>query len=212
MGLSRRAYAKHRKERGLTGQSEAAVRKAINAGRITLEQDGTIDPARADAQWATGTDPNMQRSEEAVAQGVAAAKETLEKDEQRPVPQAAIDAVNGAVSEATGGADPMEGGPSHGMTLAKARAAKMAIDAQAANVRLKRMKGELVDRKAATAHVFDLARKERDAWLQLPARKGAEMAAELEVDGHAMERLLDRVIREHLEELAEIKIELGGDG
>ena len=45
MGLSIRAYARHR------GVSDAAVRKAIAAGRITPEADGTLDAARANAQW-----------------------------------------------------------------------------------------------------------------------------------------------------------------
>lgn len=36
MGVSIRAYGRHR------GVSEAAVRKAIRAGRITPERDGTI--------------------------------------------------------------------------------------------------------------------------------------------------------------------------
>jgi len=44
MGLSRRAYARHR------GVAENAVRKAIASGRITLEPDGTIDPVKADAE------------------------------------------------------------------------------------------------------------------------------------------------------------------
>ena len=46
MGLSLRAYARHREV------SDAAVRKAIATGRITPEADGTVDPARADAEWA----------------------------------------------------------------------------------------------------------------------------------------------------------------
>jgi len=42
MGISIRAYARHR------GVSDAAVRKAIAAGRITPEADGTIDAERVD--------------------------------------------------------------------------------------------------------------------------------------------------------------------
>ena len=49
MGLSRRAYARHR------GCDESAVRKAIAAGRISVEADGTIDPEKADAAWAANT-------------------------------------------------------------------------------------------------------------------------------------------------------------
>ena len=46
MGLSIRAYARHR------GVSHVAVKKAIDSGRITPEADGTLDPQRADAEWA----------------------------------------------------------------------------------------------------------------------------------------------------------------
>ena len=51
MGLSIRAYAKHR------GISHTAVRKAVEAGRIPQEPDGSIDPVKADAAWAANTDP-----------------------------------------------------------------------------------------------------------------------------------------------------------
>nr|CUV34258.1 protein of unknown function [Ralstonia solanacearum]CUV38260.1 protein of unknown function [Ralstonia solanacearum]CUV62047.1 protein of unknown function [Ralstonia solanacearum] len=50
MGISIRAYARHR------GVSDAAVRKAIAAGRITPEAGGTIDTDRADAEWARNTE------------------------------------------------------------------------------------------------------------------------------------------------------------
>lgn len=51
MGMSIRAYAQHR------GVSHEAVRKAIAAGRIHKEADGSIDPAKADAQWQQHTRP-----------------------------------------------------------------------------------------------------------------------------------------------------------
>jgi hypothetical protein len=50
MGLSRRAYA------ALRGVQIRPVRKAIATGRITLEADGTIDAAKADAMWDASTD------------------------------------------------------------------------------------------------------------------------------------------------------------
>ncbi len=45
MGVSRRAYARHR------GVSDMAVRKAIASGRIVLEDDGTIDPVKPDRSF-----------------------------------------------------------------------------------------------------------------------------------------------------------------
>ena len=61
MGMSRRAYARHR------DMAENAVRKAILTGRIRLEPDGTIDAVKADRDWATRTDPSQQRAQNASA-------------------------------------------------------------------------------------------------------------------------------------------------
>ncbi len=54
MGLSIRAYARHR------GVSNTAVHKAIKTGRISLEEDGTLDPEKADQQWQKNTNPIRQ--------------------------------------------------------------------------------------------------------------------------------------------------------
>jgi len=179
MGLSRRAYAQHR------GVSEKAVRKAIATGRITLEPDGTIDPAKADRQWKAQTDP-MRRHVSG-----------------KPVPRAAIKAVEDTLREAGTTA------PGGEMSFLRARMANEVLKAQTARLRLQKMKGELVDRAKATALVFDLARRERDAWMNWPPRVAADMAAELGVEAHLMEQVLEHHLRRHLAELAEIEIELG---
>ncbi len=171
MGLSRRKYATHR------GVSEKAVRKAIAAGRITVEADGTIDPAKADQQWAAQTDPAMQRGRSA---GTARAA-------TKPVPKAALRAVDDTLRDA--GAAPDAGGE---VSFLRACMANEVLKAQTAKVRLQKMEGELVDRASATAMVFDLARRERDAWLNWPSRVAANMAAELGVDAHITEQVLDK--------------------
>lgn len=199
MGLSRRGYAAHRAALGLPGATDAAVRKALQTGRITLEADGSIDPVKADRLWSLTTDANKQRSPDSVAQGVDAARETIERGEVRPVPTSAVAAVHETAADAP------EGG---GLTFAKARTAEMALRVQRNRILLKRLSGEVVDRKAVVQHVFDLARKERDHWLQLPARAAAGMAADLDCDAHQLEVLLDATIREHLSLLAEIKVDL----
>ena len=51
MGISIRAYARHR------GVTDTAVHKAIRAGRITPEPDGTIDIGRADSEWVRNSEP-----------------------------------------------------------------------------------------------------------------------------------------------------------
>ena len=73
-------------------------------------------------------------------------------------------------------------------------------------LRLARLKGDLVDRSQAIAHVFRLARTERDAWLNWPARISAQMAAKLEVDAHALHVALEASVREHLMELGDLHL------
>jgi len=170
-GVSRRSYAAHR------GVSEAAVRKAIATGRITTLDDGTIDPARADSEWGTRTDPAQQRGQ--------------------PV-QKVIDRDAGADpsgTDATGG----------GSYFLRARTTNEVLKAQTAKVRLAKMKSEVIDRARATALVFALAREERDAWVNWPARSAALMAAELGVDPASMQKVLEKHVRAHLNELAEVK-------
>ena len=174
MGISIRAYARHR------GVSDAAVRKAIAAGRITPEADGTIDAERVDREWARNSDA--------------------------PRNGTATRAVKVAVQEssvATG--DGQAALPAGGTSLLQARTVNEVVKAQTNKVRLARLKGELVDRPQAIAHVFKLARSERDAWLNWPARISAQMAAKLGVDPHTMHIALEAAVREHLQELGEMR-------
>ena len=53
MGLSGRAYARHR------GVSHVAVLKALRSGRIVVGADGTIDPALVDRTWQERTAPRV---------------------------------------------------------------------------------------------------------------------------------------------------------
>ena len=91
------------------------------------------------------------------------------------------------------------------MTFMQARTANEVLKAQERRLRLQQMKGELVDRAKAVAQVFRLARDERDAWVNWPARVAAMIAAELEVDPHQLHTVLERHVRDHLAELAEIR-------
>ncbi len=179
MGISIRAYARSR------GVSDTAVRKAIKTGRVTLEADGTVDPDRADAEWQNNTDTAQQRKSVGTT--------------QRPVPNEAIASVREALGESL---TPSAGGT----TFLQARTANEVLKAQTNKVRLAKLKGELVDRAQAIAHVFKLARSERDAWLNWPSRVSSQMAAELNVDGHRLHVMLEKAVRAHLAELGEMQV------
>lgn len=175
MGISIRAYARHR------GVTDTAVHKAIRAGRITPEADGTIDADRADREWARNSD----------------------------VPKTGTRAKAAKVAVPEGGTGVGGDGtvalPAGGASLLQARTVNEVVKAQTNKVRLARLKGELVDRPQAIAHVFKLARSERDAWLNWPARISAQMAAKLNVDPHTMHITLEAAVREHLQELGEMR-------
>jgi len=184
MGLSIRAYARHR------GVSHVAVKKAIDTGRITPLPDGTIDPDAADAQWAQ----NTLQPRRAAAQEQASS----------PKPRRAL-----APTDATPKRDapepdtpPLSAG---GTSLLQARTVNEVLKAQLNKVELAHRKKELVDRAQAVAHVFKLARIERDAWLNWPARISGQMASTLGVDAHRMHVALETAVREHLIELGELR-------
>jgi len=182
MGLSIRAYARHR------GVSHVAVKKAIDTGRITPEADGTLDPQRADAEWAKNT--------EATRAGTRA------RPVRAAVPQEAL-------ASAPAG-DSHTALPTGGASLLQARTVNEVVKAQTNKVRLAQLKGELVDRSQAIAHVFKLARAEREAWINWPNRITPILAAELGIDEHTLFVALDVAVRVHLEELGEFVPKVDG--
>ena len=179
MGLSIRAYARQR------GVSHVAVLRAIKQGRVSLEPDGTVDAAKADASWERSSDPGRRKSP---------------REKLRPVAEAAVGSVRETLKE--------QGLPAGGnVTFVQARTAHEIAKAHLARLKLQERKGELIDRARATALVFRLAREERDAWLNWPARVAALMAAELGVEAHPMQKVLETHVRAHLIELAEVQPE-----
>ena len=95
---------------------------------------------------------------------------------------------------------PAAGGPS----LLQARTANEVLKAKIRQLELAEKKRERVDRAQAIAQVFQLARAERDAWLNWPSRVSAQMAAQLGVDAHTLHLLLEKAVHDHLQELGEI--------
>ena len=182
MGLSIRAYARHR------GVSDAAVRKAIAAGRVTPEADGTLDPERADAEWARNSAPARSGTQARAPRVTVPEAADIGHDTGRDAGAAAL--------------------PAGGASLLQARTVNEVVKAQTNKVRLARLKGELVERSQVVAHVFKLARDERDAWLNWPARVSAQMAATLAVDPHAMHLALEAAVRAHLAELGEVRVKV----
>jgi len=185
-GMSEREYSTR------TGLSRGGIQKAKATGRLVLYADGSINAAASDARHAALTDPSKSR------------RARLARAKMKPVPEAAVAAVGDTLREqgmtsAAAGA---------GTTFLQAKTANEVLKLQERRLKLQRMKGDLVDRARAEALVFRLGRQERDAWVNWPARVAALMASELVVEPSAMQKVLESYVRGHLEELADIRLDL----
>jgi len=189
-GMSERAYATH------AGLSRGAIQKAKTAGRLVLFGDGSIDAAASDKKRAAMTDPSKQRG--------------TTKTKLKPVPDAALSAVGQTLRE-QGMRAPATGTST---TFLQAKTANEVLKTQERRLKLQKMKGELVDKARATALVFRLAREERDAWINWPARAAALMAAELSaalseqgkdvaVETSLMQNILEAHVRAQLVDLGQ---------
>lgn len=203
MGLSIRAYARHRKASGLPGGTDAAVRKAIKTGRIAVLPDGKIDQKAADAAWSENTNSAKQTDA-----GAGQSRGECDPRPPRAVHQSEIDAVYAALDDEALGDDIETPDPDGPVTMVQATLANAVLSAKLKAERLKKERGEVVDRARAVDMVFDLARRERDGWLAWPARVAANMAAELSVNPHDLEQVLGRHLREELAARAEVNFEL----
>ena len=185
MGLSIRAYAQHR------GVSHTAVAKAIKAGRISVEPDGKIDPAKADAQWARNTLPSQN----------------LNPGASRSAPKVATPPVSTPVSTAPVAnrelQPPLEtraAAPDYQTS----RAIREAYAARLAKLEFEERTGKLLNADEVKVKHFNLARLLRDRIQQIPRKVAPQIVAAVvaQPDQRVVEDLLMEAIREALEELS----------
>ena len=183
------------------GISEGAVRKAIKAGHIKKAKNG-IDWDVYGVDYTKTQNPLKKRSglDALVADAVALTKGGDVLPVQRD------DAVSVQIPSDV---DDTEIDPQAMAKYATARAKKEAVDAERAKIKRDRELDVLVDREKAVKKVFELSRADRDAWQAWPNRVFAQMAAELEMDDkHKVLTVLEKHVREHLEERADAVFEL----
>ena len=168
-GLSITAYARHR------GVSHVAVLKAIKAGRIEKEPDGTIDPAKADAAWERNTNQAQKR------------KATKSSEPTR----------RAADVDAPVGPPIVNSGPS----FAQSRAVKEAYNARLAKLAYEEKSGALVKTDSVKVAWFNTLRVVRDRTLNLPDRLAPLLATE--TDPKTVRDLLEEELRIILNDAAD---------
>ena len=171
------------------GVSHTALQKAQRAGRIAPEADGAWDVEKVRARLAESSDPTRKTA--AFVAPVA--------PPSTPMPRPATPAAPTA--------DPLP--RAAGSTFHDARTANEVLKAQERRLRLDERRGKLVDKARALLLVHRLAKEERDAILAWPARVAAEMAAELGVDAHRLQTMMDARLREHLAARHDVRVSVG---
>lgn len=183
MGMSIRAYARQR------GVTDGAVRKAIKAGRIPVEPDGTIDPNKADAAWEHNTDPAMQRMP----------GHPLPNTPPPPLPPPSPKPARPVdTPQPQPGNEPQDprGVPSYALS----RAIKEAFAAKLLRIEYEQKMGNLLEASTVTREAFEVASRTRDRLEKIPGQVSAALTAM--TDRRAIETLLAKEIRIALEEIA----------
>jgi hypothetical protein len=173
---SARVPSQHEVTRRL-GISHTALQKARRSGRIAPEPDGSWDVEKVRAQLARTADPARKTARMATSTPLSP-----------PISAGLLDS------------------PPNGASYHDARTANELLKAQERKLRLEERKGKLVDKARALLLVHRLAKEERDAILGWPARVAAEMAAELGVDAHRLQMMLEKRLRALLAERNNVRI------
>lgn len=176
-GLSISAYARHR------GVSHVAVLKAIKAGRIEKEPDGTINSVKADAAWARNTNQAQKRKPTTATEP----PRQEQHREQSPEPQAEMPAGQPVVS--------------NGPSFAQSRAIKEAYNARLAKLAYEEKSSALVRTDNVKVAWFNTLRVLRDRALNLPDRLAPLLAAE--TDPKIIRDLLEEELRTILNDAAD---------
>ena len=91
-------------------------------------------------------------------------------------------------------------------TMAEAKRLHEIFKVQRAKLAFEKEQGKLIDADAAERTVFARAKAERDAHIAWVQRSAPIIAAELDVETGPVFAVLDRLMREHLEHLAETSL------
>lgn len=166
-------YARSRKARGLPGGSREAVRRAVDAGRISaFGPDKLIDPELADRQWAKNTQVRASTGPAPAATG--------QVQDGDPVDRASAELETGAGTDAA--AAPTQAGEGEQLQAdpgyQQSRSRQAAADARTAEIKLAELEGALVRIDQVKASLAAMLAPVREGLLQIPARLAPLLAAQ----------------------------------
>lgn len=224
VGLSMRAYARSRAERGLPGGTLRAVQKAAERGRVVKFANGLVDPVASDAAWESEMDPRaaMKRAAAGVATATVCgaagmAGETVAA--LADVARAAVETVRpgggmvradgetaarverrpvqGELAAAGGGGEGEAGAPRESATaeLTRYRAELERLKTEDAREKRALRAGQLLDAAEVTAAQVTLAAEVRTWFMNFVNDASPDLAAALGVEERKVWIELNRVVK-----------------
>lgn len=199
MGVSVRAFARS------VGVSHTAIQKAIKAGRITAQPDGTLDPEAAGNEWAA-------------YRALAPPPHPLQRPDRPPAPAPRVTPTLPPPLDVDGqdGDEAAQGeAPEDGARAAAARgyqtsrAVREAYMARLAKLEFEERQGKLVNADEVKVAAFNTARRARDLLMAMPDRVSSVLAAT--DDPHEVRRVLAAEVRRVCEELSRVGRSSGVD-
>jgi hypothetical protein len=179
------------------GISHTALQKAAQSGRIAQEPGGGWDVEKVRARLAASSDPARKTA----AMVAPAPLQPSPSPSPSPTPSQPRPAFIAPPMP-----EPLPTPSAGGSSFHNARTANEMLKAQERKLRLDERRGQLVEKARALMLVHRLAKEERDAILAWPARIAAELAAELGVDAHRLQTLMDARLRQHLAERNDVRV------
>lgn len=199
------AYVSAREFARIDGCDEKLVRRAIQAGKLPVSEDGKLDRALAGSGW------RKQNRRSAGGADIAADKPQMSAPQPRS--RKAVEVVSaeeflGDLSDEDFIAEILAG--RFRSTFAAERIKENALAAKHLLFARKEA-GDVVDIEVAEAVLFEQARQFRDAWMNWPVRIGPLLAAEIGVAADPVVEALTKHVQQQLDDLGEPDADFAGD-
>ncbi len=200
-GISKREFARREE------CSEGLVRRAVNQGRLTTYDDGTISPSLVGTAWRKGNVGEAEQPPDGAHTGahtrvqVRTPVRTDHSAGEQPDDESLA-----AEAERL-----IESGAVVMLTYGQAVERKENYLALLRQLEYEEKSGQLVDLEVAERELFEASRSSRDAWLNWPARVGPLIAADLGLEADKVTEVLTAHVHKHVELLGEPDVQFANE-
>lgn len=191
----------------LDGCDDKLVRRAVKAGKLPASDDGRIDAALAGSAWRRQNRRTAETADNGADKAKVSAANVRSRAVSAPPAEQLIAAIDKLTDEeATDFLTAVLAGEYRDTGTAE----KIKENALAAKhlLAVRKEANNLIEVERAEAIFFEMARADRDAWMNFPTRIGPLLAADLDLPVDRVVEALTAHVQQQLEQLGEPEPEL----